>query len=145
MNENEKNDALEELKMLSVVIGRREAAVHSRQNWLFTIFGGISLLYLKREPYLDGCEYLLVTLTLLTVFYIAEIIERVPAYRAINRSLDIEECLKGNRKWEGITMSYNLRHGKGAKDFFAFFYRVRILAPYVVMALLAILLFYNRR
>jgi heme exporter protein D len=144
MKEEEREQAYVELKLLSVVISRRESAVYAKQNWLFTLISALSLAFLKNEPYLDGIEYLTIGLSLVAIFFVSEIIQRVPIMRAIDRSQKIEEQLREDKAWDGILMSEYLAKGKDWKDFFSFFYKIRIWAPFAMIACLVVALFYMR-
>ena len=129
---------LEEWKLCQAVISQLEGAIYRRQGWFFALITALVVALLKDNPLLTRSHFTVLSLGFVGVFYMAEIIQRVPHYRAICRSHAIETCLRGEGDYDGPILSKTLGEGQSWRDFFAFFYRIRIWAPYV--AIIAVIL-----
>ena len=111
--------AIEELKILSSIIGRIENSIYQKQGWLFTLITGLTFILLKDNPLLCKEQFSIIAVAITIVFYIADIVQRVPVHRAINRSKEIEDFLSGKiSTYSGPNISGSLGQGKGIEDNF---------------------------
>jgi hypothetical protein len=113
---NGKDIALEELKILSSIIGRIENAMYQKQSWLFALITGLTLALLKENPLICKQQFAAISIAITIVFYIADIVQRVPLYRAVLRSEKIEETLRDNKHFDSPLISKSLGEGKPLKD-----------------------------
>ncbi len=123
--------AIEEFKILSSIIGRIESAIYQKQGWSFTLITGLTLALLKDNPLICKQQFAAISISVTLVFYIADIVQRVPVHRAINRSRVVEAFLRGDSGYNGPSISDSIGQGEGFKDFFKFFWKLRVWAPYV--------------
>jgi len=145
MNTNSiRSTATEELKLLSSIIGRIESAIYQKQGWLFTLITGLALALLKDDPLLSRGQFAIVSASITIIFFIADIVQRVPIHRAIKRSKSIEAYLSGQKSdYDGPKISESLGQGEGIKDAFSFFWKIRIWAPYVgILIVIAVIYMY---
>ena len=103
--DNGKDLAIEELKILSSIIGRIETSMYQKQGWLFALITGLTLALLKNIPLICRQQFVTISLAITLVFYIADVIHRVPLYRAILRSEKVEEKLKDNKTFDSPLIS----------------------------------------
>lgn len=139
--DDRRSTATEELKILSSIIGRIESAIYQKQGWLFTLIIGLTLALLKDNPLIGKGQFAIISISITLIFYIADIVQRVPVHRAIRRSEQIEGFLSGNQSdYNGPMISEALGQGEGIKDSFSFFWKVRVWAPYggIIMMILII-------
>jgi len=115
--DNGKDLAIEELKILSSIIGRIETSMYQKQGWLFALITGLALALLKNSPLICRQQFVTISLAITLVFYIADVIQRVPLYRAILRSEKVEEKLRDNKTFDSPLISKSLGEGKPLKDF----------------------------
>ena len=143
MNEEYKRSAaVEELKILSSVIGRIENAIYQKQGWLFTLIIGLTLALLKDKPLICKQQFAAISISITIVFYIADIVQRVPVHRAIMRSRKVENSLRENKDFDSPLISDSLGEGNNIKDFFKTALRFRVWAPYVgIFAVIVIIYF----
>lgn len=145
---NEVNDrrisAIEELKLLSSIIGRIENAIHQRQGWLLTLITGLTLVLLKDDPIINKGQFAIISLLITIIFYIADIVQRVPVHLAVGRSREVESFLSGKQAdYDGPRISDTLGQGSGIKDCMSICFRVRVWAPYGgLIILISIIYFY---
>ena len=112
-----KDLAIEELKILSSIIGRIETSMYQKQGWLFVLITGLTLALLKDSPLICRQQFFIISLAITLVFYIADVIQRVPLYRAILRSEKVEEKLRDNKTFDSPLISKSLGEGKPLIDF----------------------------
>lgn len=116
---------------MSSIIGRIESAIYQKQGWLFTLITGLTLALLKDDPLLCKGQFAIISVAIMTIFYVADIVQRVPVHRAIKRSKAIEGFLSGKQSdYDGLDISGSLGQGEGIKDAFSFFWKIRVWAPY---------------
>jgi len=115
--DNGKDLAIEELKILSSIIGRIETSMYQKQGWLFVLITGLTLALLKDSPLICRQQFFIISLAITLVFYIADVIQRVPLYRAILRSEKVEEKLRDNKTFDSPLISKSLGEGKPLIDF----------------------------
>jgi hypothetical protein len=94
--DDRRSTATEELKILSSIIGRIESAIYQKQGWLFTLIIGLTLALLKDNPLIDKGQFAIISISITLIFFIADIVQRVPVHRAIRRSEQIEGFLSGS-------------------------------------------------
>lgn len=129
--DDRRSTATEELKLLSSIIGRIESTIYQKQGWLFTLVTGLTLALLKDDPLICKEQFAIISISITIIFYIADIVQRVPVHRAIRRSRQVEGFLSGSQAdYDGPSISDALGQGEGIKDSFSFFLKVRIWAPY---------------
>ena len=133
------NLAIEEWKLSQSVIAQLEDSIYRRQGWLFALITALLFALLGNDAMLTKSQFAFLAVGILVVFYIAEIIQRVPHHRAIQRSRQIEKYLRGEDTYEGPSLSQWLGQGNGLWDFFAFWHRVRIWAPYAAVTLVVLI------
>jgi hypothetical protein len=131
-DEYKRSAALEELKIISSIIGRIENAIYQKQGWLFTLITGLTLaLFNKNDPYICKQQFLIISLLITAVFLIADVIQRTPVKRAILRSKKVETSLRDNTNFDSPLISKSLSDGKNFKDFLETVIRPRVFAPYL--------------
>jgi hypothetical protein len=142
--DNIRSTATEELKLLSSIIGRIESAIYQKQGWLFTLITGLTLALLKDDPLLCKGQFAIISVSITIIFFVADIVQRVPIHRAIIRSKAIEGYLSGKQSdYDGPAISESLGQGEGIKDAFSCFWRIRVWAPYVgILIMIAIIYVY---
>jgi len=84
INFNYESLAIEELKILSSIIGRIEGGIHQRQAWLVTILSGLTFALFKDSPYICKLQFAIFSVTIIIVFLIADAVQRVPVHRVLN-------------------------------------------------------------
>ena len=132
--------AIEELKILSTIIGRIENAIYQKQGWLLTLITGLTLAVFKDNPFICKQQFLAISIPITIVFYIADVVQRIPVHRAIKRSKKVERSLEKNNSFDSPSISESLSKGKSIKDFFAIAKKFRVFAPYlgIIAAILII-------
>lgn len=131
MNEEQRQLALEEVKLLSSIIGRIESTIYQRQVWLFTLITGLALALFKDGPLICRQQFLYLSVSVTIVFWIADAIQRVPVHRAIERSKVVEKSLREGKYKESPLITDSLGNGKSCKDFVRTLFRFRVMAPYL--------------
>ncbi len=122
--------AIEEMKILSSIIGRIENAIYQKQGWLFTLITGLALAVLKDDPLICKQQFVAISIPVTILFLIADGIQRVPVHRAIKRSQKVEESLRKNTDFDSPTISDSLGNGNNILDFIHAVRRFRVWTPY---------------
>ena len=139
-DEYKRSAAIEELKILSSIIGRIENAIYQKQGWLFTLITGLTLVLLKDNPFICKQQFLAISIPITVLFYIADVVQRVPVHRAILRSGNVENSLRDNNNLDSPLISKSLSEGKNTKDFFNIAHKFRVYAPYLgIIAVIVII------
>jgi hypothetical protein len=129
-DENRRSIAIEEIKILSSIIGRIENAIHQRLAWLFALITGLTLALMKNPPIIRKNQFFAISFAVTIVFWIADAIQRVPVHRAIERSREVERSLRDNQYVNCPLISDSLSNGNCC-DFFHTAFRPRVLAWYL--------------
>lgn len=129
----ERSLSIEEMKVLSSIIGRIEGSIYQKQGWLFTMITGLALLLFKDNPALCKEQFFTVSVIATVLFYLADAIQRVPVHRAIVRSKLVEKALRENRHFDSPSVSDSLGNGKNIEDLFETAIRFRVWAPYLLI------------
>jgi hypothetical protein len=133
-DEQRRSIAIEEIKLLSSIIGRIESTIYQRHAWLFTLITGLTLALFKDSPLICKQQFFVLSASITIVFWITDAIQRVPVHRAIERSKAVEESLRNGKEPGSPLISASLS-GKSCKDSFKDFmhtaFRFRILTPYL--------------
>lgn len=137
-----RSTAIEELKILSSVIGRIETAIYQKQGWLFTLVIGLTLALLKDNPFICKQQFASISILITIVFYIADAVQRVPVHRAILRSHTIEEALRQNNNFDSPRISEALGEGSNTRDFFSVARKFRVWAPYLGIITVIIIIYF---
>ena len=133
MTFSNQNVALEEWKLCQSVIANQEAIIYKRQSLLVTVIGAATAIALPSDVHLlEPSGYLLLSLCIIVLFFILEVIQRLPHIRAIKRATEVEEDLRKS-KYEGPNLSHHLGHGGRWTDALVSLTRIRVLAPYAVV------------
>lgn len=140
-DEYKRAGAVEELKILSSIIGRIENAIYQKQGWLFTLITGLTLALIKEKPLIDKIQFAAISIFITIIFFIADLVQRVPVSRAIQRSRKVETSLRENKDFDSPLISKSLSDGNNAKDFFKNAIRIRVYALYLGI-ILAIAIIY---
>ena len=114
--------AIEELKILSSIIGRIEGLIYQRQGWLLTLITGLTVaeVSLRDNPSIHAYQFALISVAITVVFYIADLVQRVTVHRAIVRSGIVESSLSDSaKKYDGLKISESLGQGNGWSDFYS--------------------------
>jgi hypothetical protein len=139
-DEYKRSAAIEELKILSSVIGRIENAIYQQKGWLLTLITGLTLALLKDNPFICKQQFLAISIPITIVFYIADVIQRVPVHRAIFRSEKVEKSLRENNNFDSPLISKSLSEGNNFKDFFKIANKFRVYAQYLgIIAVIVII------
>ena len=131
MNEEQRQSAIEEMKLLSSIIGRIESIIYQRQAWLFTLITGLALVLFKDNPLISIGQFLYLSVSIAFVFWIADAIQRVPVSRAIERSKAVEQSLRESRYNDSPLITDSLSTGRDCKDFVHTLFRFRVMTPYL--------------
>ena len=145
MLDRNQNLALEEWKLCQSVISQLEDAIYRRQGWFFALITALVVSLLQKDPLLTGAQFTVLAIGIVLVFFVVEVIQRVPHHRAIRRSRRIEAYLRGDlehNRYDGPVLSLSLGEGYGWRDDFAFFRRIRIWAPYAAMIIVILVVWY---
>jgi len=134
-NEERRSIGIEEIKLLSSIIGRIESTIYQRQAWLFTLITGLTLALFNDGPLISKQQFLVLSASIDIVFWIADAIQRVPVHRAIKRSKLVEKSLRRGKDPGSPLISVSLSSGKrykdSLKDFGHTLIRFRVFAPYL--------------
>jgi hypothetical protein len=150
MDKKRQTYALEEWKLASVIIGRLEQGIYWRQGWLYTLVTALMLALLKDNPLLCKDQFAILAIGITALFFISEVIQRVPLHRAIKRSRAIEKSLRLGKKYQGPLLSKSLAGPKlkslkawcrGGYEICQFLRRIRVWSPYVLLAILILLVY----
>lgn len=131
--------ATEELKLLSSIIGRIESAIYEKQGWLFTLITGLTLALLKDHPLLSKGHFALISVLITLIFLFADIVQRIPAQQAIERSKVIEQFLsrKEAATYDGPDISGSLGQDIGIKAAWtSISFGIRVWFPYLAIGLI---------
>ena len=142
LTDSERTLAIEELKILSSIIGRIENAIYQKQGWLFTLITGLALALLKDNPLIYKQQFAVISIAITLVFWVADAIQRVPVHRAILRSEKIEKTLRTNNNYNGPLISTSLDQKNDIKEFREVFLKFRVLVPYAFIILIVIIISY---
>jgi len=129
----EKSLSIEEMKILSSVIGRIESSIYQKQGWLCTMITGLAVLLFTDKPVLCKEQFFAVAIIATVLFFLADAIQRVPVHRAIVRSKEVEKALRENRGLNSPLVSESLGEGKNILDFLKTAIRFRVWAPYLLI------------
>ena len=92
--------AQEELRLLESVIARQERIVFEMRRWLYALL--TALVIAKFEVKFCGDQLSFIGISLVLIFFVTELFQRVPIGRAIQRVGEIEQYLRDQiRKREG--------------------------------------------
>jgi len=130
-DEQRQSIAIEEIKLLSSIIGRIENAIHKRHAWLFALITGLTLALFRDGPLICRQQFFVISISITTIFWIADAIQRVPVHRAIVRSKVVEDSLRDGKDSGSPLISASLSSGNNFKDFIHTAFRFRVLAPYL--------------
>lgn len=139
--DDRRSTATEELKLLSSIIARIESAVYQKQGWLFTLVTGLTLALLKDNPLIRKGQFAIISGSITIIFFIADIVQRIPVHRAVRRSEQVEGFLAGvHEDYNGPAISKALGQGEGIKESLTFFWKPRVWFPYggIIVAILII-------
>ncbi|QNN20980.1 hypothetical protein HED60_01405 [Planctomycetales bacterium ZRK34] len=132
---DDNNLPVEEWKLCQTVIGQLENAIYRRQGWFFALITALIVARLKENPYLTKPQFGFLTIAIIVVFFVTEVVQRVPHHRAIQRAKKIEAHLRGETAYDGPILSRWLGKGESRWDFVEFVRKTRIWAPYVAILL----------
>jgi hypothetical protein len=161
MDKKRQTYALEEWKLASAIIGHLEQGIYWRQGWLYTLVTALMVALLKDNPLLCKDQFAILAIGITVLFFISEVIQRVPLHRAIKRSKTIEKSLRTDKKYQGPLLSESLagpqkRKSKTLKgkikscfsslcyyfrEIYQFLRRIRVWSPYAVLAMLILLVY----
>jgi len=148
MDKKRQTYALEEWKLALVIIGRLEQGIYWRQGWLYTLVTALMVALLKDNPLLCKDQFAILAIGITVLFFISEVIQRVPLHRAIKRSRAIEKSLRTGKKYQGPLLSKSLA-GPKLKSLKAwccevrqFLRRMRVWSPYAVLVVLILLVYW---
>ncbi len=133
--------AREEMRLLQDVISRRESHAVSQLNWLYTIVVGLSLLVLQAEAKLSPFNYIVLCLVVVLLFYLSDVIQRVPIDRAISRSRKIEGAINKKGDYDGVRLNASLSESRPFWGDLKFAFKLRICAPYVFCLIACMVVF----
>jgi hypothetical protein len=140
-NECQRSAAIEEMKLLSSIIGRIENSIYKQKGWLLTLVTGLSLALLKDEPFISKQQYLFISILITILFLIVDGIQRVPVHRAILRSRDVETSLRENKNFDSPLISASLRKGNDIKDAFEMIRGIRVYFTYLAVILFILIIY----
>ena len=133
--------AIEEIKILSSIIGRIENAIHQRLAWLFALITGLTLALINYSPLIRKNQFAALSLAVTIVFWIADANQRVSVHRAIKRSREVERSLRDNQYVNCPLISDSLSKGNCC-DFFRSAFRLRVWAWYLATAVVVVIIWY---
>jgi hypothetical protein len=150
MDKKRQSYALEEWKLASDVIGRLEQGIYRRQGWLYALITALMVALLKDNPLLCKEQFVILGIGITGLFFVSEIIQRVPLHRAIQRSKAIEKSLRTDKKYQGPLLSKSLAGPKlktlkaccrGGYEICQFLRRIRVWSPYFLLVMLILLVY----
>jgi len=147
MDKKRQTYALEEWKLASEVIGRLEQGIYRRQGWLYALITALMVALLKANPLLCKEQFVILAIGITILFFVSEIIQRVPLHRAIQRSKAIEKSLRTDKKYQGPLLSESLAGPKlkslkaWCREVRQFLRRMRVWSPYALLAMLILLVY----
>lgn len=147
--DEQKEIAIEELKLLSSIIGRNEELIYKRQAVLFTSI--IALTAALGGNFFDRHQFHLYSCLLIFVFYVADILQRIPVGRAIERSRRVEVGIRRGKNPQSPQISNSVspvgsltkRTEKLWREFKICARRPRVLAPYAVTLFIVAFIWYE--
>ena len=131
MDDDKRSVAIEELKLLSAIIGRIEGTIFQRHAWLFSLITALALALFNKHPLICKQPFLFISSFTTIVFWITDAIQRVPVHRAIERSKIVEEALRKNSYLCTPLISDELSNGKNFVDFLHCAFRLRVWIPII--------------
>jgi hypothetical protein len=100
--------ALEEWKQLQTIIGRLEGLEFQIRGWLLVLLGALIAALLSEKSRLTPHVFLIIGLTIVSIFCFMELTTRMPKRRAIHRARTVEQALQGNAEYNGPAIVANL-------------------------------------
>ena len=97
---------------------------------------------LKDNPFICKQQFALISIPITVVFYIADVVQRVPVHRAILRSQAIEEALRQNNNFDSPRISEALGGGSDVRDFFSAARKFRVWSPYLGIITVIMIIFF---
>jgi hypothetical protein len=140
-DEVQRSVAVEELKILSSIIGRIESTIHQRLVWLLTLITGLALALLKEDPLISGGPFAVISILATVVFWLADGIQRVPVHRAIERSKRVEKSLRDNQGFNSPMITDSLsRGGVNWREFKDVAFRLRVISLYLATIVVVLII-----
>lgn len=106
---NDRDLAVEELKLIQGIIGRQEEVRLRLRSWGITLIAAASVAQLSGELELSASRYLFVSLSVIGLFWFLEAVHRRAEERAILRSAQIESALRGEEQYRGPLIRRSLK------------------------------------
>jgi lipopolysaccharide export LptBFGC system permease protein LptF len=143
-NETRRNLAVEELKILSSIIGRIESTIHHRLAWLLTLITALGLSLLKNEPFITAKQYALISILVTVGFWVVDAIQRVPVHRAVLRSKQVEKALREDEGFDSPSITSSLSDNHTRMEEFKIAFRWRVISPYLAICLVILIILLSR-
>jgi hypothetical protein len=113
---NDKDVAIEELKILQTIIHNQDIIFSRIRGWCVVVVGGISIGLLSDKIQIPNAPYLAISTLIVFTFTWTEAIHRVAQKRAMTRSGDVESFLRGEREYDGPLIRNSLNKTNRFKD-----------------------------
>lgn len=138
LDDDQRELAMEEWRLLQGAIANAERIFLMRQGWFFAIISGLVVGAAKYDtPILLTSTYLWLSLLVTVIFYLLELSQRLPHYRAIELSKIVETCLRDNSGYGGPIMSQSLGSGDWT-ECLEYCFKPRVCGPYIGAIILTV-------
>ncbi len=127
------NIALEELKLVQAIINTQEQIRLKIMGWGVATVSAISVAYLSEKLDLPSNSYLALSLVIIGIFLWLDTVHRVAVDRAIERSGEIEECLRKEATYDGPKIGKSISVKNGIPYQLRSLKNVRVYGPYLAL------------
>jgi len=124
--------ALEELKLVQAIITNQELVRLKIMGWGVAATIAISVAYLSEKIDLPALSYLMLSVIIIGIFLWLDTVHRVAVDRAIERSGEIEECLRKEKAYDGPKIGQSISVKNGIPYQLRSLKNVRVYGPYLV-------------
>ena len=127
--------ALEELKLVQAIINNQEQIRLKIMGWGVAATIAISVAYLSERIDLPPNSYLTLSVIIIGIFLWLDTVHRVAVDRAIERSGEIEESLRGERAYDGPIIGKSISVKNGIPYQLRSLKNVRVYGPYLALSI----------
>ena len=126
--------ALEELKLVQAIINNQEQIRLKIMGWGVAATIAISVAYLSEKIDLLPNSYLTLSVIIIGIFLWLDTVHRVAVDRAIERSGEVEESLRGERAYDGPIIGKSVSVKNGIPYQLRSLKNVRVYGPYLALS-----------
>lgn len=118
--------ALEEFRVLQIIIGNHETLFDKIRGWCMTLVGAISVAYISDDIEIAAIPYIILSWFIIIFFAFTEAVHRVAHGRAMNRSEEVEAALVTKAaNYDGPKIRKSLKIGNDLKSLMEFSHKLR--------------------